>query len=322
MATRRPAPLNSCIAALISVLAFASSAIADPTTQPDNIITQIKKSDTIYASVLPDHGDPFAADATAPPPNAWGDQKLNNGNAHVTLDFAYANRYFYRGVDHDTTATHGNSLNLLFDGKLEFDFAQYPHPYVELFTNVYDADPVSRFQEIRPILGAEWDLKPFDIDLSAVNYIFPEREEFNYPELDLKVTLDDYLIFNTEKPVLSPYILAAYEYQKHEGWYLEFGINHDFEFEDLGLTVTPEMDIAWISGLEQMFVFINTVKTTGWQHLELGVTITYSLNHLLNVSRRFGDFNVKGYGFYDDKLNPEVTADTGFWGGIGLGFEY
>jgi hypothetical protein len=323
MLTRPLAPRFSCFIALVALFLAASRAhAADPATQPTAVIAQIQKTDVILASVLADSQDPFAADATAQPTNPWGDQHLNNGNVHLNLDFAYANKYFYRGINQDAVSSHGNSLNLLFDGKLEFDLAQYPHPYVELFTNVYDADPLSRFQEIRPILGAEWDLKPLDIDLASVNYIYPEREVFNYPEIDLKLTLDDYLIFNTERPIISPYILAAYQYQKHEGWYLEFGMKHDFVFEDFGLTVTPEMNIGWISGLKQQFVFINDVRCTGWQHLELGLTITYSLNHLLNVSQRFGEFDVKGYGFYNDKLRSNVTADNGFWGGIGLGFKY
>lgn len=288
---------------------------------PDTILFAAEQSDVILASVLGDEQDPFAA-KPAEIPSQWGNQEGNNGGAHFSLDFAYANEYVYRGVNHDAVATHGNSLNLLFDGKLEFDLGQYPHPYVELFTNVYDADPLSRFQEIRPIVGADWDVRPFDVDLSEISYIYPNRETFNYPEIDLKVSLDDNLLWNTEKPVISPYVLGAFEYQKFEGWYLEFGIKHDFEFEDFGLTVTPEVNVGWISGLKQQFVFINDVRCTGWQHFELGLTITYSLNFLLNVSKKYGEFDVKGYGFYDDRLSPQITSSNAFWGGLGLGFKY
>jgi len=47
-------------------------------------------------------------------------------------------------------------------------------------------------------------------------------------------------------------------------------VKHDFAFEDLGLTITPEINVGWISGLRQQFVFINNVRNTGWQHFELG----------------------------------------------------
>jgi hypothetical protein len=285
------------------------------------LLGEAAKTDVMLASVLADQADPFAS-TPAEAPTQWGDQEVNKGRVHLSLDFAYANRYVYRGVDHDAVASHGNSLNLLFDGRLEFDFGKYPHPFVELFTNVFDADPLSRFQEIRPIIGADWDLKPFDFTVSQISEIYPERESLNIPEVDIKITLDDYLLLNTDKPFLSPYVLGAFDYQKNEGWYLEFGVKHDFVFEDLGLTVTPEANVAWISGLKQEFVFLNTLHNTGWQHFELGLTISYSLNHLLNVSKKYGEFDVKGYGFYDDKLNSLIVASNAFWGGIGLGFRY
>jgi hypothetical protein len=293
----------------------------DEKATDSGILSAAAGTDVIVASVVGPEEDPFAS-KPADIPSQWGDQRENNGDAHFMLDFAYANKYVYRGVDHDAVATHGNSLNLLFDGKLEFDFGKYPHPFVEFFTNIYDADPLSRFQEIRPILGVDWDVKPFDLQLSHINYIYPERETFNYPEIDFKVTLDDYLLLHTEKPILSPYILGAFQYQKNEGWYVEFGFKHDFEFEDLGLTITPELNVGWISGLRQQFVFINNLRNTGWQHLEVGVNVSYSLNFLLNVSKRYGEFDVKGFGFYDDRLNSRITASNDFWGGIGLGFKY
>jgi hypothetical protein len=314
------------LATLAIALPLATPAHAENTDDvaTNDVVAQMRQTDVQLASILPDpdQPDPFASNQPALPASQWGDQHGNNGNVHFSLDFAYANHYVYRGLDHDVVATHGDSLNLLIDGRLEFDFGQYPHPYVELFTNIYDADPVSRFQEVRPIIGANWDLKPFDIDLSHIEYIYPNRETFNYPEIDIKLTLDDNLLLNTERPVLSPYVLGAFEYQKYEGWYIETGIKHDFYFEDFGLTITPEANVAWISGLKQQFVIINTVRCTGWQHCELGLTITYSLNFLLNVSNRFGEFDVKGYGFYDDRINERITASNALWGGIGLGFKY
>ncbi|MGA2441396.1 MAG: hypothetical protein ABSH08_10575 [Tepidisphaeraceae bacterium] len=296
---------------------------ADNATAGANLLEQAQKTDVVLASVLGSPQDPFASQQ-ATPQSEWGDQQVNSGGAHFSLDFAYANRYIYRGVDHDTVATHGSSLNLLFDAKLEFDLGQYPHPFVEVFTNIYDADPLSRFQEIRPSVGADWDVKPFDLELVDISYIYPERESFNLPELDVKITLDDNLLLDTDKPILSPYVLGAFTYAKNEGWYIETGMKHDFTFEDLGLVITPEANIAWITGLKQQFVFVNTATQhcTGWQHLEFGLTITYSLNVLLNVSKKFGEFDVKGYGFYDDRLSAQITSTNAFWGGIGLGFKY
>jgi len=46
------------------------------------------------------------------------------------------------------------------------------------------------------------------------------------------------------------------------------------------------------------------------------------LNVLLNVSKKFGEFDLKGYGFYDDRLSAQITSSNAFWGGLGLGFKY
>jgi len=100
---------------------------------------------------------------------------VNNGAVHTDLTAAYFNRYVYRGVDHDTVSRPGNALNLTLDAKLSFDTGDWPHPFVGVFTNVYDSDPVSRFQEIRPYFGISWNLRPFLLDAGDTSYLFPNR---------------------------------------------------------------------------------------------------------------------------------------------------
>jgi hypothetical protein len=310
----------------LSILAMALSwcdctRADDLTPAAGGILPQTSITGLSFQESLNAQEDPFSSGPPTPA-TEWGDQHLNNGGTHFSLDFAYANKYVYRGVDHDVVASHGNSLNLLFDGRLEFDLGRYPHPFVELFTNIYDADPLSRFQEIRPIAGADWNLRPFDLELSHVSYIYPEREDFNIPEVDTKITFDDSLLFDTEKPIFSPYVLGAYDYQKNQGWYVEAGLKHDFVFEDIGLVISPQVDVGWISGLKQQFVILNSLHNTGWQHYEIGVTVSYSLNVLLNLSKKFGEFDVKGYGYYDNRISSDITATNAVWGGVGLGFKY
>jgi hypothetical protein len=307
---------------LAAALSWCDCARADDLTPASGgILPQTSVTGLSFQEALNAQEDPFSS-GTPTPAADWGDQHLNNGGTHFSLDFAYANKYIYRGVDHDVVASHGNSLNLLFDGRLEFDLGRYPHPFVELFTNIYDADPLSRFQEIRPIAGLDWNLRPFDLEFSHISYIYPEREDFNIPEVDTKITFDDSLLFNTEKPIFSPYVLGAYDYQKNQGWYVEFGLKHDFVFEEIGLVISPEVNVGWISGLEQQFVILNPLHNTGWQHYEVGVTVSYSLNVLLNLSKKFGEFDVKGYGFYDNRISGDITATNAVWGGVGLGFKY
>ncbi len=269
---------------------------------------------------LADVPDDTSVYATPPPPR--GDEGANNGGTHFDVNFEYVNRYVYRGVDHDTVATHGNSLNLLFEARLTYDLGKYPHPFFGLFTNIYDADPVSRFQEIRPYLGATWNLRPFLLEAGHIEYIYPQREQFNVPEVYFQFGLDDSLLFHSEEPIFSPYVYAALDYHKNDGWYFEGGIQHEFKFEDIGVVLTPQGKIAYIDGFQQQFVFVNPDHDSGWQHLEFGFTATYSLNTLLNISRRWGEFDAKGYFYYDEKLSKDITANNVLWGGAGLTFKY
>ncbi len=285
--------------------------------------------DALGVPPLVDPATPILADdavsdstiyATPPPPK--GDEGVNNGGTHFDLKFAYLNAYVYRGVNHDSVATHGSSLNLTLEGRLEFDTGKYPHPFVGVFSNIYDSDPVSRFQEFRPYVGATWDLHPFLIEECNVEYIYPDREQDNLPEAYLKLTFDDSFLFRTPEPIVSPYNMGAYDYYRNDGWYTEAGVHHDFFFEDWGLTLTPQADVAWISGLPQQFVIINRAHDSGWQHGEVGVVASYSLNNLLNLSMRYGEFDINSYVFYDQRISAGVTANTLLWGGAGLGFRY
>jgi hypothetical protein len=257
--------------------------------------------------------------APTPPPKE--DEGINNGGAHLDLDFIYVNRYVYRGVDHDAN-TRGNTLNLLLNGRLSFDFGSFPHPFIGVFTDVVDSDPVSNFQEFRPTVGATWNLRPFLLEGGATNYIYPQREQFDTQEVYFQTTIDDSLLFHTADPILSPYVLSVYDYHLSQGWYIEGGIKHDFTWEDLGLTFTVQADLAYINAMKTQFIFVNHVQTTGLQHAEFGLTASYSLNQLLHMGLRFGEFDAKGYLFYDDKLLRDTTANYVLWGGAGIGFKY
>lgn len=257
-----------------------------------------------------------------PPPVSPQQVPGNNGNVEFDLSALYATDYVYRGVDHDDVSPSGNSLNLLIDGRLTFDFGQYPHLFVGVFANVYDADPVSRFQEIRPSVGGTWDLRPFLVEIGHNAYIYPERENFDSSELYAKVTIDDSLLFNTNGPVFSPYAMAAYDFNSGKGWYVEMGLSHDFVIEDWGLTLTVKSCVAYISRLQQQFIFINTMQDTGWQHVEGGLYANYSLNTLMNIPRRYGEFDLNGFISYSGKLSKQITASNVLWGGGGVGFKY
>jgi hypothetical protein len=135
-----------------------------------------------------------------------------------------------------------------------------------------------------------------------------------------KIAIDDSFFLHTERPVLTPYVYAAYDYDLNNGWYIEGGVSHDFPIEDTGITLTFYADVAYLIA-NQHFVLPGG-RDTGFQHYEFGVTGSYSLNLLLNIPKRYGDFALQGYLSYVDGLNERLRADTQLYGGVGIAFHY
>jgi hypothetical protein len=270
----------------------------------------------------------------APPEPEHVEDGVNKGGVNLDLDVRYLTDDVYRGISHNR-AVYKNSAgdivgklhaaNFQVDGKMSFNFGSLPHPFIGVFTNINDSDPLSRFQEIRPYFGLDYTIRPLVFSTGVNAYLYPERERINpspnTAEVFLKLTLDDSYFFLTPKPILSPYAYGAYDYQRNRGWYLEAGLKHDFDFDDFGFTLTPHADVAYVSHYFEQFVTMSP-HSSGFQHYDLGLTATYALNPLLHLGPRYGQFSVEGYLTYTGKFSNPIRADTEVWGGVGLKFRY
>ena len=269
----------------------------------------------------------------APPEVTPLEQGTNQGGVNVDFRFNYLTDYIWRGIDRSESGGAEDSPNLQFDGALKWDLGKWPHLFIGVFTNVYNSDPLSRFQEIRPYFGAELTVRPIIFTVGQSSYIYPERDRFNTAELWGQIKLDDSYFFRTEDPVFSPYVLAAYDYDINHGTYIEAGISHDFQIQDTALTLTPRAAIAYVDNRNDFrtlgrpmtdpgFASGTGGKDSGFQHYEVGLEATYGLNQLLNIPGRFGKLDLKGYLFYTDGIDNHLRADTEIWGGFGIGFSY
>lgn len=257
----------------------------------------------------------------ATPPLPRDDLGTNQGGVNFSLDVMNTSDYVFRGIDRSEVGGTEDAPNIQFDSTLTFDLGKFPHPFIGVFVNVFNSDPISRFQEIRPYFGIDWTIRPIHLILGHVTYLFPERDETNSSEIFGKLTIDDSVLWGTEKPIFSPYLLAAYDYDLYNGWYFEFGISHDFVIEDTGLTITPTARVAYVTTY-QLFAVDVDGDDSGFQHYDVGFTVEYSLNQLLSIPPRYGDWSLQGQCFYTDGISNELRADTQVWGGIGIGFRY
>ena len=278
-------------------------------------------------------------DVEAPPAEDVG---FNAGGVNFDLRVRYATDHVFRGLDRGEGSGRFNdeegnpvvfdpdepdfepggedAANLQIDARLKFDLGRAPSPFGGLFANVYDDDPISRFQEIRPYFGVEWMVRPFIVAAGHTTYIFPEREDVNTAEVWASVTLDDSIFFRSERPVLAPYVMAAYDYDLYDGFYVEAGVKHEIPIEDTPITLTFFADAAFVANNPQFTR--RDEEDTGFQHYDVGVVGRYNLNTLFNVSRRYGTFHLEGYLWYTDGIDDDLLADTQLWGGAGIGFRY
>ena len=324
-------------AAAIVLGCVATASAADPTTVAD-----VYGYGTLPPAA-PAGASPLMMAVPAEPPSVYAppeperaEDLTNRGGVHVDLNFRYLTDYNYRGVSFNrasyTPAAGGlpeqgrlHASNFQADATLSFDLGKLPHPYVAVLANINDRDPLSRFQEIRPSAGFDYSLRPILARVGVNAYIYPERERLNpspnTAEAFLKLTLDDTYFFQTDAPILQPYVYAAYDYQLNNGWYLETGFQHRFAFDDVGLSVTPYFDVAYVSHYARTFVAVSP-QDSGFQHYDVGLTGQLSLNHVFDLPLRYGTFDLEGYLNYTGKFSNPILANTEVWGGVGLKYRY
>jgi hypothetical protein len=256
----------------------------------------------------------------APPMPATEDEGLNQGGVNVDLEVRYMTDYVFRGFEFLEVPDSEDSPNLQLEGSITWDLGKLPHPFIGVFVNIADQDPISEFQEIRPFVGLDWEIRPFTLTFGHNSFIYPDRDDLDTSEVYAKVTLNDAWLWSTEKPLLSPYVFGAYDYDQYDGWYLEAGVEHTFELDDIGIDLTLYGAVAYVYGHDQFL--LNAEDESGFQHWQVGAVGRYSLNKLLNTSERYGRWEIVGYINYTGGWDNDLRADDQLWGGAGIAFHY
>lgn len=249
------------------------------------------------------------------------DQLVNKGGVHFSLDISYLSTYMYRGID-QSTPPERNEHALQFDGRLTFDVGKAPHPFIGVFSNIFNTDPVSKFEEIRPYAGVEWTIRPITVSAGFNSFIFPNREGLDYQEVWTQISVDDSRFFHTERPFLHPYVYGAYDYNKYYGFYLEAGVNHDFVIGDSGVILTAVGDFGYVAHNSYFLGTGPLAHDTGFQHYDVGAVLTYDIGRALGIPLRYGQWQVKGLLFYTGPVEAGLRANNRIWGGVGVEFKY
>ena len=87
------------------------------------------------------------------------------------------------------------------------------------------------------------------------------------------------------------------------------------------MILSPYADVAYVSHFPQQFVTVSP-HSSGFQHYDVGLVGSLSLNHLLKLAPRYGKFSIEGYLTYTSKFSDPILANTELWGGVGLQYRY
>lgn len=310
---------NGAVAIALAATTLLSAAALAQTTQP---------IEPLRLSLAPDQVE----SVYAPPDAPMEDQGSNTGPVKLDLTVAGLTDYVYRGIDYSETGGSEDSPNLQFDASMRFDLGRYPDLFMGIFSNVYDSDPLSKIQEVRPYFGLELSARPLTFTVGNTFYIYPERDDSNNAEVWVKMTLDDSYFFRSDDPIFSPYALVAYSYDGNTGFYIELGVRHDFELDELPLTISPIARIAYVNnnpyyradGADPTDPFVGGTSgpDSGLQHYDLGLELSYTLNGLMKIPQRYGKLDLQGVLFYTDGIDDELRADSVLYGGVGIKFSY
>jgi hypothetical protein len=261
-------------------------------------------------------------------PEAAGTSDAGNrdgaiGGVKYNLSVNYMTDYVWRGIERFDADRNEDALNLQLSNKLQLDLGKLPHPYVDVFVNIGNDDPISSFNEVRPTVGFDWPVRPFTISAGHISYIFPSRSSIDTSELFLKISFDDSQLFRSEQALLKPYVYAAYDYDQWDGLYLEAGIQPTWKLENTGLSITLDAHVSYINGHRGLFASVDPARSeSGFQHWQVGVIGKYDLNTLLNIPSRFGNWSVNGYVYYTDGIDTDLESTTQIYGGAGISLSF
>ena len=142
----------------VSELTLAPSFSAQPPSETSN-----PPSSVLSLEMLPEDQSVYS-----PPAPPKEDEGFNSGGVNIDLTFRYMTDNVYRGVSRTEQENHPHSNNLQFEGRLDFNLGKLPHPFIGSFVNIHSSDPISRFQEIRPYFGLNWNLRPFVVEAGNI----------------------------------------------------------------------------------------------------------------------------------------------------------
>lgn len=257
----------------------------------------------------------------APPDVTEARGGFNEGALSLEIGGRYMTDYVFRGLELVEPAESEDAFNFQLEAALRMDLGRLPDPFFHVFTNTAEGDDISNFQVIRPSVGLEWETESFTAAVGTQSFTYPDRDDLDTSEVFIDLRINDGVFVSEEGPILGPFIFAAYDFDRFEGFYAEAGLRRTFHFVDGHVRLTIEGLVGYVNDYD-IYSMVPTNDGSGFSHYQIGAIVEYRLNSLLNISRRYGQWSAAGYLYYTDGIDNELAATTQLWGGGGVVFRY
>lgn len=153
--------------------------------------------------------------------------------------------------------------------------------YLNFWGNLGLTDRVTgrrEFSEVDITLGYQPPIKPLNIRVGLIDYI--------YPNVNKHETHEVFFTFEYPDPILTPRFEAYYDFDEANGAYLFLALEHKFRFLANNLRLTPGISSAWGSCPYNNF-FFSTNKSAlndGNAYAELDYDLTKDLTVGVSMS--------------------------------------
>jgi hypothetical protein len=230
----------------------------------------------------------------------------------TSLSAGWASESVFRGIRRTGEAGRGGSN---FPVSASLRLGDTVRPFADAWANANTRDEESPLQELRLAAGVEFG-REVTVAAGVRSYVFPGRSGRNTNEVFAQVQIDDRAWWGTERPVLSPHVLIAWDPDAADGGYAEIGAEHSFELPLPQLALVAWTTFAYTHELRDSFAY--TSGGTGFQHVELGAELRYRLNPLLNLPRAAGELTVSAQLAHSQHLQRQTLGEDVTWAAVHL----
>ena len=292
------------------------------------------------------------AKTKAPPKDDW-EKSVPLG---FSIDYTLVSDYIWRGMNFSEFPGEGREklnhqvgagISLDLDEKLGLStnlgtvgFSVWGEWYAANKSDRFNGVPNTsdtHLQEVDWTINWSYDVGETGVSVEAgwIAYEFPNAKRDAYATYEFygKASFNDARILGVddvkglEDGIVSPSVSYYYDYDLVKGGWLEFGVEHGFNFpQEAGplkhISITPSLALGVDNRYWDKAVGGTGHKSTRLATIVYGLTVGYDLGSALSMPAKYGSLNVEGFLNFSDALRADraIGLSDELFGGVRIAY--